>query len=253
MMRCDRSIETVTVRWCRRLAGTVTLLGVLGLSGGCPARSFLPTAPQLPASLEWLVEHQEEFWFAETDEPPASADASATALAEQLSGCWAMARPAGGEVPVPLWSVCEFDSQHGTFVEWILQDPFGLGLFRIVTRVNGTYEVLEGEDGPIVRFTTTELWASDPQTGQLERETLFEGPEVGDSDATLDDGSLYLKVEDDPPTWWRYRHMDCLDCRSVNWRCADGWSRSIIFGRTGCPLIAAGWRIRFALQRLICP
>ncbi|MCK4343130.1 MAG: hypothetical protein KAY37_15555, partial [Phycisphaerae bacterium] len=201
----------------------VTLVPVMWMAG-CGSGFILPAQPELPASLDWLLEHQEEFWFAELQQPPAVDGAAGVDFADQLSGCWGMARPAGGEIPVPHWQAYKFDSHKKEFVLWIMEDPFGLRLFQIVILESGTYEVVQEGDTPAIRFVTTECWVSNPETGQLVEEHLFEGPEVGETPAVLDAGSLYLEVGGSADSvWWQgwIGVAACLAVAAVAWVATD--------------------------------
>lgn len=192
------------------LCTAVNIIGIAGLMvgiGGCT----LPVTPDLPGVLVQVRLHENAYRVVELNEPPNVGDGAGAALAEQLTGCWAMYRPAGGEIPVPVWDVYQFDAQTREFVCWTLQDPFGLGLFQMLMRTGGTYEIVEDGDFPAIRFTTTEMLVSNFETGLLEDEPLFEGPEIDETLAVIDEGLLYLGIADEgaDSTWWGYRAIDC--------------------------------------------
>lgn len=172
---------------------------------------FLSTAePELSPGLEWLKENQEDYWIPLDFKRPEGEIATAAEFEEGLNGCWASVRPAGGEIPVMLFVVDQFDAPNRRFTFWTLQIiPLGFG-FEIVSKDIGTFEFIDVDGRPAIEYVVEESWVSDAYTGKLTEESH--------SDLTMRyyepifvEDRLYLRSSLEDEDWWNYRRMECVE------------------------------------------
>lgn len=184
-------------------------LTILGCTNGFIP--FLSTAdPELSPGLEWLKENQADYWIPLDFKRPEGEIATAAEFEEELNGCWAFVRPAGGEIPVMLFVIDQFDVSERRFTSWTLQVvPLGLG-YQIVSKDVGTFEFIDVDGRPALEYTAEATWVSDPFTGMLTEESRS-GLTMRYYDPIFVEDRLYLRYSLEEAGWWNYRRMECVD------------------------------------------
>lgn len=172
---------------------------------------FLSTAdPELSPGLEWLKENQEDYWIPLDFKRPEGEIATAEEFEEGLEGCWASVQPAGGEIPVMLFLIDQFDVSERRFTSWALQViPLGFG-FQIVSKDVGTFEFIDVDGRPALEYSVEQSWVSDPYTGKLTEEAHGDLTQ-GYYDPIFVEDRLYLRLSLQDEDWWNYRRMECVE------------------------------------------
>jgi hypothetical protein len=198
----------------------VTLAAIV--TGGCGAISWVP--PDVPDVLQRVIDDRATFFFDPNEEVVDPLPGEVVEDPAELDGCWGIARDAGGQIPMNLFQVYHFDAATGAVEIWTLQDPPVWWLPQTLSREVGTLAIEEVDEGEAqLTVTITEVWISDPDTGEL-AETFEEeaGTELGFVELTrfvkVDGDTLYVQgtyddggdTETGDDTWVMvYQRMDC--------------------------------------------
>lgn len=177
--------------------------GLLILVPGCWSGLISASSVQVPATLQYVLDHADQF-RTEADDP-ASGTGAAVSDAAELDGCWGAALVESGSlVPIALFVVYHFNSADGTYRCWsALGRPSGelAPLMPLVSEESGVFVV---EPDGVIRTTIQQIRANvDTETGQL-TSTLQEQQLQTDIvdrtlQATLVGDDLTLLYETDDP------------------------------------------------------
>ena len=195
-----------------RMMGLIVVFVAVGVVGCVPAT----VPPQLPAGVEHVVDNEADFYY---DWDAGSGGLTPGATVDDLAGltgCWGAVRDPGGELPVKLTTVYEFDATAGAVSWWALQEvPSPLSFLPdVLSYQTGTYEVTEVDGGDALFLTFTELYINDPDTGELAPVEDVDATEQLTLLVTLDGDTLYSWLPDAPEgeEWVMIlQRFECLD------------------------------------------
>ncbi|MBU0637842.1 MAG: hypothetical protein KKB50_03180 [Planctomycetes bacterium] len=145
----------------------VIAVGLLILVPGCWPALIPASSVQVPAALQYVLDHADAF-HTEADDP-ASGTGTAVSDAAELNGCWGAALvESEGAVPIALFIVYRFNSADGTYSCWSAPGrPAGelAPLMPLVSEESGVFVV---EPDGVIRTTIQQIRANmDVETGQL--------------------------------------------------------------------------------------
>jgi hypothetical protein len=189
----------------QRLVQPFVVMGIclLIVVPGCMWGLISPSSVQVPAALQYVLDHVDAF---RTDEPAQESDMGpAVADAGELDGCWGAALvDTEAFPPVALFLVYRFNSADGTYCSWsALGQPSGqlAPLAPLVTEESGVFVV---EADGVIRTTIQQIRANvDVETGRLTTTLQVQPTPTESVERTLQGGldgdELILRYEADDP------------------------------------------------------